>query len=140
MFKYENGISSKLDSFTNSVINYKRLTKNRIPSYQWYVLFNELIKPFGIKQYENFKKKMQIISDRCTNCNLCVNVCERNAWIENEKMPDFRVNNCEFCLECVHKCPTEAIIFSNKMKNKPRLNKKFFNKLKKEITNAQHCV
>ena len=41
-------------------------------------------------------------------------------------------DKCEFCLKCVHNCPVKAIIFSEKMKDKLRLDRKFYNKLKKD--------
>jgi len=140
MFKFENELSRKLDVFAENAVNYMSITSNKIPNYKWYVPFNELIKPFGIKKYNTFKKNMHIITKKCSNCNLCVNICERNAWVEDKIKPTFEIGNCEFCLECVHKCPTQTIIFSNRMKNKPRLNKGFFNKKKKEITNAQQKI
>ena len=98
---------------------------------------NDIIKPLGIKYYEKLKRQMQIISDQCTNCNLCVAACERSAWISSSPTPIFIFDNCEFCLQCVHECPTEAIIFSDKMKFKPRLSKNFFIKQKEEIIGAQ---
>jgi len=135
MFRFEKNITNKLHSFTKEISNAMELTKNLIPPYQWYVPLNDLIKPFGIKYYENLKYQMHIIPALCTNCNLCVNICERKAWKENDPIPLFRRENCEFCLECVHKCPTEAIVFSKKMQKKPRLNKKFYSKAKAELKN-----
>ncbi len=136
MFGFESGISDKLDNFANKIMNMERLTENNIPPYEWYVPLNDIIKPFGIKYYEKLKKNMKIVPDKCTNCNLCVSVCERKAWKSDNPMPIFNPENCEFCLECVHKCPTEAIVFSKKMENKKHLNKQFYREMKKKIINA----
>ena len=140
MFEFERKLDKKINRFVEQIKDFKKMEQNKIPSYKWYEPLNDIIKPFGIKYYNKLRSQMQIIPDLCTNCNLCVMVCDRSAWVSNEPIPIFELNNCEFCLECVHKCPTKAIIFSNQMKNKPRLNKKFYHNLKKEITNAQHCV
>jgi len=140
MFRFESKITNKLNRFINKINNFKNLTRNKIPPYEWYVPLNNIIKPFGIKYYEKLKNSMEIIPDKCTNCNLCVSVCERNAWEASEPVPVFKAENCEFCLECVHKCPTEAIIFSKNMENKQHLNKRFYYEMKKKITNAQQII
>jgi len=133
MFRFEKKIKDKLQDFIRKVRHFTNLSQDRLPPYEWYVPLNDLIKTFGIKYYEKLKNQMHILPEACTNCNLCVNVCERQAWTENEPIPVFNSGNCEFCLECVHKCPTGAIVFSDKMKDKKRLNKKFYTALKNEI-------
>jgi len=85
----------------------------------------------------NYRDRLHILGDRCTNCNLCVENCERGSWVEGEERPSFNPMNCEFCLECVHNCPKKAIIFSEKMKDRPRLNKAFYRKLKTGLLGDQ---
>jgi ferredoxin/flavodoxin len=133
MFRFESSIQSKVNAFADSILSFENLEKDLTPRYKWYVPLNDIIKSFGEKQYENYKKKMHVITELCTNCNLCVKGCERCAWVEHPEGPVFVVDNCEFCLECVHKCPTRAIVFSEGMKDKPRLDKRFFAKLGKEL-------
>jgi len=50
-----------------------------------------------------------------------------------EEKPSFNPENCEFCLKCVHNCPKDAIIFSPRMKDKPRLNRSFYRKKKEKL-------
>jgi formate hydrogenlyase subunit 6/NADH:ubiquinone oxidoreductase subunit I len=45
-------------------------------------------------------------------------------------VPVFDRALCEFCLGCNHHCPSSAIFFSEKSREKPRLNEKFYNVLK----------
>ena len=133
MFEFEQKLQAKINRFIKKVENFHKLTQNTLPPYKWYVPLNDMIKPLGMKYYEKLKSHMHIIPELCTNCNLCVTVCDRRAWKAEEPIPSFILENCEFCLECVHKCPTKAIIFSDSMKEKPRLNKRFYYYLKKKI-------
>ncbi len=133
MFEFEKKLQEKIKRFVAQIKNYQNLNSNKLPPYKWYEPLNNLVKPFGMSYYEKLKSQMHIVPDLCTNCNLCVTVCDRSAWQSGEPIPEFVLDNCEFCLECVHKCPTQAIIFSDFMKAKPRLNKSFYHHLKKTI-------
>ncbi|MCJ7471194.1 MAG: hypothetical protein MUP02_00050 [Actinobacteria bacterium] len=57
---------------------------------------------------------------------------KRNCWSEGKDFPLINTGKCEFCLKCVHNCPGKAIIFTEKMKDSPRLDKIFYNKLKRD--------
>jgi ferredoxin/flavodoxin len=60
-----------------------------------------------------------VVSDRCTSCGLCVNICpRRNIILENDR-PVFR-HNCEHCLACLHWCPSSAIDYKTATQGKPR--------------------
>ena len=134
MFQFEKEFNDKLNNFTEKIENYKDIKPNTLPPYKWYVPLNDLIKPVGEKIYKKYRHNMHIDAELCTNCNLCVKVCDRNAWSKGENTPSFDVEKCEFCLECVHKCPEKAIVFTEKMKDKPRLNRKFFKKIKETFS------
>ncbi len=133
MFEFEKKLQEKINRFVAQIENFQNLTPKKLPPYKWYEPLNNLVKPLGMKYYEKLKSQMHIDPDLCTNCNLCVTVCDRSAWQSGNPIPEFVLDNCEFCLECVHKCPTQAIIFSDFMKDKPRLNKRFYHNLKKTI-------
>ena len=133
MFEFEKKLQEKIDRFVTQIVNYQNLQSGKLPPYKWYEPLNNLIKPLGMRYYEKLKSQMHIVPNLCTNCNLCVTICDRSAWQSGFPIPEFILDNCEFCLECVHKCPTEAIIFSNSMKHKPRLNKRFYHNLKKRM-------
>lgn len=63
-----------------------------------------------IKETTEFKggNKAVIQSDKCTQCGICLEVCQFNAVDE-----DFQVNalDCEGCGVCVDLCPEQAIKF-----------------------------
>ncbi len=134
MFRFEKSFLDKLEKMVSDIENHKTLPEAERPGMKWYVPINNLLKIFGKKEYDKMRNKLHIFSERCTNCNLCVNECERSCWKENSDQPVFRASNCEFCLECVHHCPSRAIVFSKSMKERPRLNRKFYNQLKKILT------
>lgn len=137
MFEFERKLNEKIKRFVEQIENYTKLDRNKMPPYKWYEPLNDLVKPLGVKYYDKLRSRMQILTDVCTNCNLCVKVCDRSAWQSHEPTPVFTFDNCEFCLECVHKCPSKAIVFSGKTKDKPHLNQKFYRRLKKEIMDTE---
>ena len=134
-FRYERKAKIKVDKI---IMEIRGLLNNsgkisKIPLPRWYSpitgLFSKQI--HGI-DYSTYKKNLKVLEDRCTNCNVCVDNCIRNCWIEGKDFPSINTSNCEFCLKCVHNCPTKAIIFTEKMKDSPRLDRAFYKKLKQK--------
>jgi flavodoxin/ferredoxin len=134
-FKYERKVNIKIDrmvrTIKESLIESGKIL--RIPLPRWYSpvtgLFSKQIQ--GIN-YSAYKRNLNVLDDRCNNCNICVNNCIRNSWEKGKNKPIINIDKCEFCLKCVHNCPTRAIIFSEKMKDSPRLDKTFYNELKRD--------
>lgn len=134
-FRYERKAKIKVDRVIGEI---RGLLKNtgkisKIPPPRWYSpvtwIFHKQI--HGI-DYSSYKKNLKVLEDRCTNCNICVDNCIRNCWTEGKDFPSINTNNCEFCLKCVHNCPGNAIVFMDRMKDSPRLNKLFYKKLKQK--------
>ncbi len=136
MFEYESHLSEKIENSVkkiNAQINNSEISYN-LPAFKWYVPINNINKYPGKKIFYHYRDKLHILEDRCINCDICVNQCERNCWVKGETVPTYTNDNCEFCLGCVHNCPNNAIIFSEKMTEKARFNKKFYSKfIEKEI-------
>jgi len=132
-FKYEKKADTKIDKMINVIKENVKGPKNnsKTPSLRWYSpitgLFSRQI--HGI-DYSAYKKNLKVLEDRCTNCNICVEDCIRNCWTGGKDFPLINTGNCEFCLKCVHNCPAKAIIFTDRMKDSPRLDKSFYSKLK----------
>lgn len=133
MFNFEKNYTNHIKRVVTDINNYKKLNTKRKPLYKWYVPLNEIAKYYGEKEYNKMRDRIHIVTELCTNCNLCVINCERICWTSNKKEPTFKSDNCEFCMECIHKCPQKAIIFSDKMINKSRLDTQFFKNKKKKI-------
>lgn len=52
---------------------------------------------------------IQIISEKCTGCSLCVKVCPFDAIRITEKKALIDLNKCNLCGACVHTCKFKAI-------------------------------
>ena len=132
MVKYEKKAGEKV---TRAVSDISRLlnlqtTEPSKPTPKWYVPLNGVVNFFGERAYHRYRDGLHILGDECTNCNLCVKNYERGCWLAGQDRPSFKPMNCEFCLECVHNCPQQAIVFSEKMRDKPRSNRRFYRGLK----------
>jgi len=139
MFKYENNVKKKIDKYADKISKLADSPSNQlhIPRYKWYVPLNEIIKFFGKKVYDRYRNNLRILKERCINCKLCVKNCEWECFSEGKEYSLLNTENCKFCLKCVHNCPAKAIIFSDRMKNKPRLNRTFYKKMKCQILSQQ---
>ncbi|MDR1250273.1 MAG: EFR1 family ferrodoxin, partial [Treponema sp.] len=63
--------------------------------------------------------KNYTVSEQCTGCSICVNLCPvQNITMEN-KRPKFN-HECEQCFACLHHCPEKAIDYENTTQNKKR--------------------
>ena len=131
-YEYEKKAKKKIEKAVSDMddLIHSQSPQPRTPAYRWYVPINDVVNFFGEKVYNGYRDRLHIPGDICTNCNLCVKNCERGCWAEGKEQPSFNPMNCEFCLECVHNCPENTIIFSEKMKDRPRLNKALYQKLK----------
>lgn len=139
MYKYEKKTRKKIEQAVSDMddLIHSRSPRPRTPAYRWYVPINDVVGSFGEKVYDGYRDSLHVLGEKCTNCNLCVQNCERGCWVEGEEQPSFDPVNCEFCLECVHNCPQKAVIFSEKMKDRPRLNKAYYQKLKAGLLGTQ---
>lgn len=70
-------------------------------------IFHEYGMDFFKKASLDFK-----VSDKCTACGTCVNVCPRANINMDSKKPTFS-DNCEFCHACIQWCPEFAITHPN---------------------------
>ena len=139
MFKYEKRAAEKISQAVADIGRLLRshTTRPRIPAYKWYAPINDVVNFFGKRAYHKYRDGLHTLGDRCTNCNLCVRNCERGCWTEGKGHPSFKPTNCEFCLECVHNCPQQAIVFSDKLKDAPRLDRAFYRDLTPGLIGTQ---
>jgi len=133
LLRYEKKAGKKIDDAVSYIIgaNSEPSEKPIIPFYKWYVPLNKALIYFAEKKYHTYRDTMEVIDERCTNCNTCVTNCIRGGWTGSNTKPEFNASLCELCLKCVHNCPENAIIFSEKMKDNHRLNRKSYNELKR---------
>jgi len=132
MFRYEKRAQEKIDEFVSGVRSSvgRGDPVLRMPRYAWYAPLNAPNSILGDRSYGRYKDRMRADADLCISCGRCVEKCIRGCWRMENDVPVFDAENCEFCLGCIHNCPAGAILFSEKSRNKPRLNGEFYNALK----------
>lgn len=64
-------------------------------------------KPFR-KYYDRFLNDISFDPTRCTNCNVCVQLCPVRNIEPGEMMPHAK-GECILCLRCYNYCPTSAV-------------------------------
>jgi ferredoxin len=76
--------------------------------------FNPFSRALGLIQgafyprLEKMGKDKVWISDNCTRCNLCVDICPMGNF-KNENGGIITEHNCTMCYRCINKCPQKAI-------------------------------
>ena len=60
-----------------------------------------------------YKCRKFSISDLCTHCNKCVEICPtKNIEVIDNKL--YFKDNCILCTRCINHCPVNAILYKNK--------------------------
>ena len=70
------------------------------------------------------------VQGRPLRCYL-ITIC--SCFSSTGATPVFNPVDCEFSLGCVHQCPQNAIVFSKRQMQRPRLNRKFYTRAETEI-------
>ena len=50
------------------------------------------------------------ITDDCTLCGACADVCPSDAISEGDEQYEIDAEKCDDCVECVEECPAESIV------------------------------
>jgi len=115
-------IESRISEFVSSLDEGSDLSP---PPAKWYTaLDNWIVKPLEIRannKYRDYVGQFHTMTDRCTECRLCVKACPRSNISASDKGIEFG-ENCDVCLKCIHRCPAEAIQIGEKTLNTVRWN------------------
>ncbi len=60
------------------------------------------------------------VTDSCTSCNLCEEICPVNAIEMREGKPVWVKERCVHCLACIHRCPVSAIQYGGRTSSRGR--------------------
>jgi NAD-dependent dihydropyrimidine dehydrogenase PreA subunit len=76
------------------------------------VLLKFLIKENVIMRHRYLKNvaTLELLTDKCKGCGMCVNVCPHSVFIMNNKKAEIQDKNlCMECGACAKNCPFSAI-------------------------------
>lgn len=136
MFNYENRIKVKIDKAVDdiSVLFENKNARTKIPAYKWYALLDWLPnRVFTSWFFTKFlKPNLRVIPERLGD-NKVDSISEKFWKIENGVPVYQNYDNDDFSLRSVHRTPNKAVIFSEKMKDKPRFDKEFYQNHKNDI-------
>ncbi len=64
---------------------------------------------------EGFRGKIYYDREKCTGCQLCIQVCPAAAveFLPKEKKIRYHLFRCTFCGQCVEICPVKALLFTD---------------------------
>lgn len=77
-------------------------------------LWHRYLCPYGTilhNSSKTSKKGVEIDSDKCINCGICIRVCPAVAVKKGEKSHEVSIDDCLVCMECIRKCPQNAISY-----------------------------
>ena len=60
------------------------------------------------------------VTDSCTSCSLCEEICPVEAIEMREGKPVWVKDRCVHCLACIHRCPVHAIQYGSKTSSRGR--------------------
>lgn len=105
----------KLANIINNILRRKKSlqTKSGI-MLLFYKLFNYV--------FVNLMNKTSkfTVSNNCTGCGHCKDICNSNAIEIEDNKPIWTKNTCVHCMACISRCPVSAIEFGNKTVGKER--------------------
>ncbi len=78
----------------------------------------ELLRTLFLKSFPSKDKGFRV-SDSCTGCKACQNVCPVGNIAMKNKKPVF-LHKCEQCMACIQWCPTRSIEYKNKTQSRGR--------------------
>ncbi len=134
MYHYKSSIKNEITGTVNEIDRLLKSNtfKTKIPFYKWYAPLDWLPNKFytARKFHKDYKPNIKVIIDRWDGKEID---CPRNCWEIINNKPKYNPDNCEFCLRCIHRTQNKAVIFSNSMEDRERLDKGFYDKLKQEL-------
>ncbi len=131
LYRFQRGLPKKLRSIAREVQALAgRGGRERLPRLKWYTPIAQPLQRGFLNGFFEWRKRIRILPDRCSDCGACVSSCFRGAWIREGLRIRHDPERCEFCTRCIHRCPRNAIVLSSLLKDNKRLDARLYARLK----------
>ena len=131
LYRFGRGFPEKLQSIADEI---RMLARHggpeRLPAPKWYTPFAQALQHGLLDGFIEWRDRIRILPDRCTDCGVCVKSCDRGAWERDGGAIRHRPERCELCTRCIHRCPRNAIVLSDSLKDNKRLDARHYALLK----------
>ena len=107
-----------------------------MPATKWYTPLAQVLQRAFLDGFFEWRKRIRVISDRCSGCGACVSGCARGGWVQEGTELRHEPERCELCTRCIHHCPRSAIVLSRRLKDNKRLDRTLYARLKAEARAA----
>ncbi len=103
--------------------------RDRLPHWKWYTPLAQALQRGLLDGFIEWRRRIRILEDRCSDCDVCVSRCHRGAWIREGGQLRHDPERCELCTRCIHHCPQNAIVLMPLLRNNRRLDVRHFRSL-----------
>lgn len=134
MYRYEKGVKQKLDNTAKQIREAfaSENTKQKVPMFKWYAPLDYIPNQIFARRMfmHQYRNRIALIKERWDGKPI---QCPRHCWRTIKEKAIYNAQNCEFCMRCIHRPPNKAVMFSEKMKDRPRFDQEFYEARIKEI-------
>jgi ferredoxin len=130
LFRFGRGMPRKLLAIAREVDALAgRGGPERIPAWKLYSLPAQVVQRAFFDSFINWRERLRILPERCTDCGACVTGCARGAWRREDGAIRLHAERCELCTRCIHRCPQKAIVLMRSLRDNRRLDKRCYAEL-----------
>lgn len=131
LYRFQRGFPERLRVIAADI---QRLAESggpeRMPRPKWYTPFAQVLQRWFLDGFFQWRERIHVIADRCSDCGACITQCHRGAWQRDGHRIRHDPQRCELCTRCIHHCPRRAIVLSDSLRDNRRLDARHFARLK----------
>jgi ferredoxin len=131
LYRFQRGLPERLLSIAREVQTItRRGGRERLPRPKWYTWVAQPLQRWFFDGFFEWRRRIRILPDRCSDCGICVTGCFRGAWTRDGLQLRHDPERCELCTRCIHRCPRKAIVLTEHLKDNKRLDPRRYARLK----------
>ena len=123
LYRFQPGFPRRLRAIARQVSALARSggRRERLPRLKWYTPAAQALQRGFFDGFIEWRRRIRILSDRCSDCGQCVRRCDRGGWTREDGEIRHHPERCELCTRCIHHCPRKAIVLSPLLRDNRRL-------------------